>query len=355
MIARKRTRPVQVGGVEIGGDAPITVQSMTKTHTTDVKATVEQIKELEDLGCEIIRVAVPTREAARCLGEIKRQIKIPLVADIHFSSQMALEAIRQGVDKIRINPGNMKDKAKVEEVVRAAKNKGIPIRIGVNSGSIRAQGEERRPMAELMVSAILKYCEHFESLGFRDIVLSLKASDVTTTMEAYRAVAKECNYPLHLGVTAAGLAASSIIKSAIGIGGLLAEGIGDTLRVSITGNPTEEVKAGKQILEALGLKETNGWELVSCPTCGRCEIDLMKIVEEVKDRLPPEKKGLQIAIMGCAVNGPGEAQESDIGIAGGKGFGLLFKRGQRVRKIPESEMVTQLLKEIYEMTDKRQP
>lgn len=339
-----------MGSAQIGGGAPVSLQSMTKTHTTDIKATVEQIHGLEELGCEIIRVAVPTREAARCLGEIKRQIRIPLVADIHFSPHMALEAIAQGVDKIRINPGNMKDRDKVEEVVQAAKNRGVAIRIGVNSGSIRANGEEDIPMAELMVRAILRYCEHFESLGFRDIVLSLKASDVVTTMEAYRCIAKECDYPLHLGVTAAGPASSSIMKSAIGIGGLLSEGIGDTLRVSITGHPTEEIKAGKGILEALGLREPEGWELISCPTCGRCEIDLASIVEEVKAKLPPEKRGLQIAIMGCAVNGPGEARESDIGIAGGHGFGLLFKRGEMVRKIPESEMVTQLLKEIDEMS-----
>ncbi|MFQ5863132.1 MAG: flavodoxin-dependent (E)-4-hydroxy-3-methylbut-2-enyl-diphosphate synthase [Candidatus Brocadiales bacterium] len=350
MIERRRSRPVQVGSVQIGGDAPVSLQSMTKTHTTDVKATVEQIKEVEDLGCEIIRVAIPTREAAKCLGKIKKQIRIPLVADIHFSHQMALDAIAQGVDKIRINPGNMKDKNKVKEVVRAAKNKGIAIRIGVNSGSIRARGEEDVPMAELMVRATLRYCEHFESLGFRDIILSLKASDVVTTMEAYRRIATECDYPLHLGITAAGPASSSIMKSAVGIGGLLSEGIGDTLRVSITGHPTEEIKAGKGILEALGLRKTEGWELISCPTCGRCEIDLETIVEEVKAKLPPEKRGLQIAIMGCAVNGPGEAQESDIGIAGGHGFGLLFKRGEMVRKIPESEMVTQLLKEIDEMS-----
>ncbi|MFN3467657.1 MAG: flavodoxin-dependent (E)-4-hydroxy-3-methylbut-2-enyl-diphosphate synthase, partial [Candidatus Brocadiales bacterium] len=310
--------------------------------------------------------------AARCLGEIKRRIRIPLVADIHFSPQLALEAIAQGADKIRINPGNMKDRGKVEEVVRAARDKGIPIRIGVNSGSIRnvecgtrnaestthtstPHSETRNPqpgdpLAKLMVETILRYCEHFESLGFRDIVLSLKASDVPTTMEAYREVARQCDYPLHLGVTAAGPASTSIIKSAIGIGGLLSEGIGDTLRVSITGRPHEEVKAGRDILQAVGLREHAGWELISCPTCGRCEIDLMKIVEEVKAKLPPEKKALQIAIMGCAVNGPGEAQECDIGIAGGHGFGLLFKRGERVKKIPESEMVSQLLHEIEGMS-----
>lgn len=350
MIERRRTRPVSVGCVQIGGDAPVSIQSMTKTHTEDIEDTTAQIKELEEMGCEIIRVAVPTPRAARCLGDIKRRTRIPVVADIHFSPQLALEAIAQGVDKIRINPGNMKDKAKVEEVVRAAKNKGIPIRIGVNSGSIKSAGQENEPLAKLMVETILRYCEHFESLGFRDIVLSLKASDVPTTMAAYREVARQCDYPLHLGVTAAGPASSSIIKSAIGIGGLLSEGIGDTLRVSITGRPHEEIKAGLDILQAVGLREHAGWELISCPTCGRCEIDLVKIVEEVKAKLPPEKKALQIAIMGCAVNGPGEAQECDIGIAGGHGFGLLFKKGEQVRKIPESEMVSQLLHEIESMS-----
>ncbi len=356
MVERRRTRPVRVGGeghirpVQIGGGAPVSIQSMTKTHTEDIEDTVAQIKELEDLGCEIIRVAAPTPKAARCLGEIRQRINIPLVADIHFSPQIALEAIAQGVDKIRINPGNMKDKAKLEEVVRAAKNRGIAIRIGVNSGSIKAPDQKEQPLARLMVETVLRYCEHFESLGFKDIVLSLKASDVPTTMEVYREIARQCDYPLHLGVTAAGPASSSIIKSAIGIGGLLSEGIGDTLRVSITGRPHEEVKVGLEILQAVGLREYEGWELISCPTCGRCEIDLLKIVEEVRAKLPPEKKALQIAIMGCAVNGPGEAQECDIGIAGGRGFGLLFKKGERVKKIPESEMVSQLLEEIRSMS-----
>lgn len=329
----------------MGGNSPISVQTMTKTHTEDIDATVKQIKALEAAGCNIVRVAVPTIVTAKCLGAIKRQINIPLVADIHFGHHLALEAISQGVDKIRINPGNMKDRKKLEEIIKAAKDKGIPIRIGVNSGSIRDVGIHDE-LTALMVRTVLQYCEHFESLGFRDIVLSLKASDVPSTLEAYRSIATQCDYPLHLGVTAAGPPSLATIKSAIGIGGLLSEGIGDTLRVSYTGASELEVEAGFDILEALGLYKRRRADLISCPTCGRCEIDLVKIVEQVRHRLPNDKKHLQIAIMGCIVNGPGEAREVDIGIAGGKGFGFLFKKGEKVRKIPEDRMVDELLEEI---------
>lgn len=345
MIKRRNTRTVNVGGVLIGGNSPISVQTMTKTHTEDIDATVKQIKELEAAGCNIVRVAVPTIVTAKCLGAIKRQINIPLVADIHFGHHLALEAISQGVDKIRINPGNMKDRKKLEEIIKAAKDKGIPIRIGVNSGSIRDVGIHEE-LTSLMVKTVLQYCEHFESLGFKDIVLSLKASDVPSTLEAYRSIATQCDYPLHLGVTAAGPPSLATIKSAIGIGGLLSEGIGDTLRVSYTGASELEVEAGFDILEALGLYKRRRADLISCPTCGRCEIDLVKIVEQVRHRLPNDKKHLQIAIMGCIVNGPGEAREVDIGIAGGKGFGFLFKKGEKVRKIPEDRMVDELLEEI---------
>lgn len=345
MIKRRNTRTVNVGGVLMGGSSPISVQTMTKTHTEDIDATVKQIKELEAAGCNIVRVAVPTIVTAKCLGAIKRQINIPLVADIHFGHHLALEAISQGVDKIRINPGNMKDRKKLEEIIKAAKDKGIPIRIGVNSGSIRDVGIHEE-LTALMVKTVLQYCEHFESLGFKDIVLSLKASDVPSTLEAYRSIATQCDYPLHLGVTAAGPPSLATIKSAIGIGGLLSEGIGDTLRVSYTGASELEVEAGFDILEALGLYKRRRAELISCPTCGRCEIDLVKIVEQVRHRLPNDKKHLQIAIMGCIVNGPGEAREVDIGIAGGKGFGFLFKKGEKVRKIPEDRMVDELLEEI---------
>ncbi|MGR3310487.1 MAG: flavodoxin-dependent (E)-4-hydroxy-3-methylbut-2-enyl-diphosphate synthase [Candidatus Brocadiales bacterium] len=346
MITRRKTRAVFAGCVQIGDGAPISVQSMTKTHTNDVAGTIRQIKELEEMGCQIIRAAVPTINDAKCLGEIKKAIRIPLVADIHFSARLALEAIAQGVDKIRINPGNIKDRAKVEQIVLAAKNKGVSIRIGVNSGSIRCNGNEKDELTDLMVKKTLEYCEHFESLGFKDMVLSLKASDVPRTIQAYRSVAKQCDYPLHLGITAAGPPSTATIKSAIGIGSLLSEGIGDTLRVSFTGSPMLEVECGYEILEALRLSKPREAELISCPTCGRCEIDLVKIVNEVGEKLPPRLKGLQIAIMGCVVNGPGEAKEVDIGVAGGKGFGLLFKKGREIRRIPESQMVSELLAEI---------
>jgi len=347
MTNRRKTRTISVGSIEIGGNSPVAIQSMTNTHTDDIEKTIKQIHELEALKCSIIRVAVPDVKTVKCLGEIKKGINIPLVADIHFGHNLAIEAIKQGVDKIRINPGNMKNKDKLEEIVRLAKDKGIPIRIGVNSGSIRSSNNGHdEDLVELMVKTTLQYCEHFESLGFKDIVVSLKASDVQKTMDAYRSIAKQCDYPLHLGITAAGAPDDAIIKSAIGIGGLLSEGIGDTLRVSYTGPPHQEVNAGYKILEALGLSKSTDAEIISCPTCGRCEIDLLNIVNEVKRKLPAQKRSVQIAVMGCIVNGPGEAMEADIGIAGGKGVGFLFKKGEKVRKIPESEMVSTLLEEI---------
>ncbi len=346
MTNRRKTRTVMVGSVEVGGNAPIAIQSMTNTHTDNIEATVKQIHELEALKCNIIRVAVPDVKTVKCLGEIKKRINIPLVADIHFGHDLAIEAIKQGVDKIRINPGYMKKKDKLEEIVHLAKDKGIPIRIGVNSGSIRSNNGHEEDLVKLMVKTTLRYCEHFESLGFKDIVVSLKASDVQKTMDAYRSIAKQCDYPLHLGITAAGAPDDAIIKSAIGIGGMLSEGIGDTLRVSFTGPPHQEIKAGYKILEALALSKRTDAEIISCPTCGRCEIDLLNIVNEVKKRLSSQKKSVQIAVMGCIVNGPGEAMEADIGIAGGKGVGFLFKKGEKIRKIPESEMVSTLLEEI---------
>ena len=346
MTNRRKTKTVMVGSVGVGGNTPISIQSMTNTHTDDIETTVKQIHELEALKCNIIRVAVPDVKTVKCLGEIKKRINIPLVADIHFGHNLAIEAIKQGVDKIRINPGNMKKKDKLEEIVHLAKDKGIPIRIGVNSGSIRSNNGHEEDLVKLMVKTTLRYCEHFESLGFKDIVVSLKASDVQKTMDAYRSIAKQCDYPLHLGITAAGAPDDAIIKSAIGIGGMLSEGIGDTLRVSFTGPPHQEVKAGYKILEALALSKRTDAEIISCPTCGRCEIDLLNIVNEVKKRLTSQKKSVQIAVMGCIVNGPGEAMEADIGIAGGKGVGFLFKKGEKIRKIPESEMVSTLLEEI---------
>ena len=376
MITPRKSRTVYVGKVAVGGGAPLSVQTMTTTHTHEVPATVEQIRDVADAGCQIVRVAVPTMKAARCLGEIKKGIGIPLVADIHFDHKLALEAIRQGVDGIRVNPGNMRSHEGVLAVVRAAKKAGIPIRIGVNSGSVgtlapgrdapvflpdRQAGQPAYPakrslgrlkdegeMARFMVKAALRYCEDFERLKFREIKISLKASDVPTTIEAYRLIASQCDYPLHLGVTAAGPPDVSLVKSAIGIGTLLAEGIGDTIRVSMTGPPREEVKAGLEILRALGLAE-RGIEIVSCPTCGRCEINLSRIVEQVRARLAGLKGNLQIAVMGCVVNGPGEAREADLGIAGGKGFGFLFRKGLRIRKVREREMVDVLVAEARKL------
>jgi (E)-4-hydroxy-3-methylbut-2-enyl-diphosphate synthase len=320
---------------------------MTTTHTEDVPATVAQIKGLAEAGCQIVRVAVPTMKAACCLGAIKKAIrKTPLVADIHFDHKLALEAIRQGVDGIRLNPGNMRSREGVLEVVKAAKRAEIPIRIGVNSGSV--QRNEDDDLAEVMVNAALRYCEDFERLQFRDIKISLKASGVRATIEAYRLIAGQCDYPLHLGVTAAGPPETSLVKSAIGIGTLLAEGVGDTIRVSMTGPPQEEVEAGFEILRALGLAK-RGIEIVSCPTCGRCQIDLSRIVEQVRARLAGLKGSLQIAVMGCVVNGPGEAREADIGIAGGKGFGFLFRKGRRVKKVREKEMVDVLVREARKL------
>jgi len=353
---RRQTRSIRLGGVQIGGGAPVSVQSMTTTRTQDTAATVEQIRQLQAAGCEIVRVAVPIDSAARALGEIRRAIEIPLVADIHFSHALALEAVRQGVDGLRINPGNMRTMDDVREVVLAAGEAEIPIRIGVNSGSIvERHGLKVLPppddLAGLMVETVLEYCEFFESLGFSEIKLSLKASDVPTTMAAYRAVADRCDYPLHLGVTSAGPIDEAVVKSAVGIGGLLSEGIGDTIRVSITGPPADEVRVGISILRALNLRPP-GLRIVSCPTCGRCEIDLPGLVEAVRRRLPESFAGrdLELAIMGCIVNGPGEASAADFGIAGGKGFGFIFEKGERIRKVAEQNLVDEFVSHILTRT-----
>lgn len=332
----------------IGGLAPVSVQSMTTTHTENIDSTVAQIGELETLGCQIVRVAVPTKVAASCLSEIRSQINIPLVADIHFEANLALEAILQGVDKVRINPGNIKDEAKLYAVIDAAKDAGVPIRIGVNSGSVRSQNDAEADLVELMVETVLGHCRLFENRGFEDIVLSLKASDVPSTMAAYRSISSRCDYPLHLGVTAAGPPNVATVKSAVGIGGLLSEGIGDTIRVSLTGPPHDEVKVGFQILEALGL-HSEGPQIVSCPTCGRCQIDLVQVVQEVERRLPKKGKPISVAVMGCVVNGPGEARECDVGIAGARGFGFLFRKGEKVKKVSESDMVDVLVAEAAEL------
>jgi len=352
MIQRRNTRKIRLGNVEVGGGAPVSVQSMTTTRTEDVAATVTQIHELERTGCDIIRVAVPTDAAGAALGEIKSAIDIPLVADIHFSHRLALEAIRRGVDGVRINPGNMRNMDAVREVVLAAGEKGIPIRIGVNSGSIlKRRGLDVLPsesdLCSLMVDTVLEYCDFFESLGFGNIKLSLKASDVLTTMAAYRQVAARCDYPLHVGVTAAGLPYEAVISSAVAIGGLLSEGIGDTIRVSITGPPAEEVCVGIRILKSLRLRPP-GLRLVSCPTCGRCEIDLPHLVEAVRERLPDDlfDEDLEIAIMGCVVNGPGEAARADFGVAGGKGAGHIFEKGERIKEVEEPYLVREFVDHI---------
>ena len=350
MVTRRQSRATFKGRVQVGGGAPVSVQSMTTTHTEDVAETLEQIHALEVAGCDIIRVAVPTLAAAEALASIKKEMSAPLVADIHFDHRLALESIRYGADCIRINPGNMRGEADVSAVVRAAKDAGISIRVGVNSGSVRERrglelAQKSGDMTALMVDAALRHCEFIESLGFSSIIVSLKASDVRTTMDANRAFAVRTDYPLHLGVTEAGTQESCTIKSAMGIGGLLSEGIGDTLRVSLTGPPVEEVRLGHAILRTLGL-ESGGVEIVSCPTCGRCEIDLVGLVDEVRRKMPATDKALTVAVMGCVVNGPGEAAEADVGIAGGKGFGFVFRGGKKLRKVPEDQLADELIREI---------
>ncbi|MDI6736332.1 MAG: flavodoxin-dependent (E)-4-hydroxy-3-methylbut-2-enyl-diphosphate synthase [bacterium] len=351
---RRPSRAIKIGNLTIGKDAPVSVQSMTKTDTRDVSLTVSQINRLEKAGCEIIRVAVPDMEAAKVLGAIKKQINIPLVADIHFDYRLALEAIKQGVDKLRINPGNIKQRDKVVQIVEKAKERNIPIRIGVNSGSVDKK-RVGKPTAVGLVESALEHIKIMEDLKFFDIIISLKATDVPMTIEAYQLMATKVDYPFHLGITEAGLPLSGGIKSAVGIGALLAQGLGDTIRVSLTADPVEEVKVGCEILKALKLRAT-GYELISCPTCGRCEIDLIKIAQEVNKKLslfpfslfPLSHSPLKIAIMGCVVNGPGEASEADIGIAGGKGIGLIFKKGEIIKKVEEKNLVETLITYIQQ-------
>ncbi|MBZ4645901.1 MAG: (E)-4-hydroxy-3-methylbut-2-enyl-diphosphate synthase [Petroclostridium sp.] len=347
LIHRRDTKAVKVGHVTIGGSAPISIQSMTNTDTRNIEATTNQIIELEQAGCDIIRLAVPDMEAARAISEIKKRTKIPLVADIHFDYRLALECIDRGIDKIRINPGNIGGNRRVREVTREAKQRGIPIRIGVNSGSIEKELLEKygSPTAEAMVESALHHVALLEEHDFNDIVISLKASSVPMMIAAYRLIAQRVNYPLHLGVTEAGTIWSGTIKSSIGIGTLLADGIGDTIRVSLTGHPVEEVKVATQILKSLGLRKS-GVEIISCPTCGRCQIDLINIANSVEQKLQNSGKNIKVAVMGCVVNGPGEAREADIGIAGGDGVGLIFKKGKIIKKVPEEKLVDELMKEI---------
>lgn len=349
-MQRRKTRPVFIGKVQVGGGAPVSVQSMTNTDTRDALATVEQINQLAAEGCEIIRVAVPDREAALALPMILQGINIPLVADIHFDYRLALESIKSGVDGLRINPGNIGGRDRVKAVVTAAKERGVPIRIGVNAGSLEKELLEKYGgvTAGAMAESAMAHITILEELNFTDIKISLKASDIPLMLEAYSLLAGKVDYPFHIGVTEAGTLRSGSVKSAIGIGILLNEGIGDTLRVSLTGHPRHEIRVGYDILKALGLRR-RGVELISCPTCGRTQINLIKIAEEVEEKLQFLDRPLKVAVMGCVVNGPGEAREADVGIAGGKGVGLIFRKGEVVRKVPEDELVDELLKEIEKL------
>ncbi len=350
MIPRRKTRQISIGSVKVGGDAPISVQSMTKTDTRNVSQTVAQIRRLEKAGCEIIRLAVPDEEAAQAIAQIKKRIKIPLIADIHFNYRLALKSMEHGADGLRINPGNIGGRDCLKAIVNEAKRRSIPIRIGVNAGSLEKDLLKRfgGPTFEAMVLSALRTIEYIEDLNFNLLKVSLKASDVPRTIEAYRLFSKRSDYPLHLGITEAGRGYGAVVKSAIGIGFLLNEGIGDTLRVSLTGDPVEEVRVGYEILRALKIRE-RGVEIISCPTCGRCEIDIRRLVKKVEKGVEKIALPMTAAIMGCVVNGPGEAREADIGIAGGKGVGLLFKKGKIVGKVKEAEFVPVLLKEIHEM------
>lgn len=330
----------------IGGDAPVSVQSMTNTPTADVAATVAQIHRLEAVGCDVVRVAVPNEEAAQAIQYIKREISIPLVADIHFQYKLALASLDSGADKLRINPGNIGARDKVEIVAKAAKERGVPIRIGVNAGSID-RSRYGTPTAEVLVESGLNEVRVLEELGFEDIVLSLKAFDVPMMIRAYELASERCDYPLHLGVTEAGLAWEGTIRSSVGIGALLAEGVGDTIRVSLTADPVEEVKVGKEILNSLGLWR-KPYTLISCPTCGRCAIDIAAIADEVRARLEanPPSRPVTVAVMGCVVNGPGEASLADVGIAGGREAGALFARGEMLRTVSEASLVDELMLEV---------
>ncbi len=344
---RRKTREINIGGVKIGGDNPIAIQSMCNTDTRDVKATVDQIKRLEKAGCEIIRVAVPDMEAAECIRDIKKSIDIPLVADIHFDYRLALRCMENGIDKIRINPGNIGSADRVKQVADMAKRNGIPIRIGVNSGSLEKSLVEKYGgvTPQGLVESALGHIKLLEENDFYDIAVSIKASNVPFSVEVYELLSDTVDYPLHVGITEAGTVWGGTVKSAVGIGAILSRGIGDTIRVSLTGDPVEEIYAAKEILKSLELRKF-GVEFISCPTCGRTSIDLIKIANEVEERVRNIDKNIKVAVMGCAVNGPGEAREADIGIAGGHGEGLIFKKGQILRKVPEDRLVEELLKEI---------
>jgi len=351
MYRREGTRPVFVGDVQIGGQKDVVIQSMATTDTRDIEATVKQIQQLADVGCQLVRLAVINEEAALAIKEIKKRSPLPLVADIHFDYQLALIALESGIDKIRINPGNIGSIDKVKKVVEACKMRNVPIRIGVNSGSIEKEILEKygHPTSEGLVESALKHVEILEELDFYDIVISLKASNVPMMIKAYQLMSEKRNYPLHVGVTEAGTIFAGSIKSAVGIGAVLANDIGDTLRVSLTGEPTEEIKVGKEILKSLEIR-THEPQIISCPTCGRAQIDLIGLANRVEQALQTVNSPIKVAVMGCAVNGPGEAREADIGIAGGNGEGLIFKNGEIIRKVKEEDLYEELMKEIEEIT-----
>jgi (E)-4-hydroxy-3-methylbut-2-enyl-diphosphate synthase len=345
-LTRRKSRAVKIGKTVIGGGAPVAIQSMAKSKTSDVNRTIAQIKDLEKAGCEIIRVAVKDHADSAALKEVRKNIKIPLVADIHFDWVLAMEAIESGVDKIRLNPGNIFKKSQIREVASAAKLAGIPIRVGLNSGSVGGSGDQ----VKAMVDKARGYLKILEGFRFKDIVVSLKAQNARDTVAAYRLMAKYCDYPFHLGVTATGLPREGLIKSNVAIGALLLDGIGDTIRISLTDKPQEEVKAARLLLKSLGLRNF-GPEIISCPTCGRCEVNLFKVVKDLENRLQsrgfdPKVKPVQVAVMGCVVNGPGEAKHADLGIAFGKIDGLLFKKGKPARKVSVGSCVDALMDEI---------
>lgn len=346
-IIRRVTKKIKIGDIYIGGDSSVKIQSMTNTDTRDVEKTVEQIKKLESVGCDIIRVAVLDEEAARCISKIKERIHIPIVADIHFDYKLALLSIENGADKIRINPGNIGSVERVKKIVDLAKLKNVPIRVGVNSGSLEKEILDKygSVCVDALVESALKNVKILEDLDFQDIIVSIKSSNVLLTIDSYRELSKKTNYPMHLGVTEAGTKELGTIKSSVGIGALLSEGIGDTIRVSLTSDPIEEIYVAKEILKSLNIIN-GGIEFISCPTCGRCQMDLIKIANEVESKLKSIDKSIKVAVMGCAVNGPGEAKEADVGIAGGKDEALIFKKGKIVKKVSQDKVVEELMKEI---------
>ncbi len=347
---KKPTRQIRVGPIVIGGGAPCSVQSMCSTDTRDISATIAQINELAEVGCEIVRCAVPDLDAAHALSQIKQMSPIPVVADIHFDYKLALQVLEGGIDGLRLNPGNIGEKWKVAEIVASASERMVPIRIGVNAGSLEKELLQRygHPSPEAMVESALGHIRILEDLNYQEIKISLKASDVMKTVAAYRLFSEQSDYPLHIGITEAGTLFSGTIKSSVGLGILLADGIGDTLRVSLTGAPKDEVRVGYDILKAVGLRQ-RGVNFVSCPTCGRCQIDLIRVAEDVEKRLQGVDRQITVAVMGCAVNGPGEAREADVGIAGGKGEGLVFRHGEVIRKVPEGMLADALMEEIAKL------